>query len=1197
MESAAIPAESSFPGPGGSDARWLPVLVAFVAGMLLQVAVYNDLLPPRLRALVAELRAHLTGWAGWLRETQRDPGASNRGVAVPQPGGGHCGSAPATPQQSEAGSVHISSDSWPADNGAMQKLLEEDIQRTIHSCMSHQGMSRVRLTGWLGRGAFSNVYRAMWGTTETALKICKVEVKERYLRMIRMETAISCSACHPNVVTTYRYSLHRSTKTAPQRSRSKPKVLNDSSLGAKSMDGEELERANEDQEEKTAGRRGLRQVEVIEVRLLQECCNLGPLRTAIKRNKLTKGHDMLTPDPVTEHLPGARDIPTDGHLSQVQTPDDRMSQGSICGVEGMMTVETFHKMLAAARHDEPMPLAEQMGGQETCHSDNNQDMSLVLSIVSDVCEGMVYLHSRGIIHGDLKASNVLLKTSVADGVERVVAKVSDFGTSVMLEEGQTEVTNFFAGTPTHMAPETLEFSVISKASDVYSFGILLYEIASGDKAYPGRSAKEIMREVVEVKLRPRIQVWIYRPLLLLMTNCWQHDPARRPTFAMVQSSLSEIAKELCPTGVLGNLQPNQGRVAPKRSRSLSVMQHQLQVAERSRTSSALDRPRQGPSRSSSATNRLGNPSVPPQVSQLAAPLDEGPAKARPSLAERRKTQVEIARKSFGLDRGPGRASFDHSSATAQRLARAATAAEQASGEQESLPAVKESQSSGKSGATSASAAVSPSSRLRISETGSALVPPSRSQNASYSSSTSSARLRARQGGMRWSQSSSMATSDTGDNGDAPLPVSVVLSLPGEDGRYAADSRRLSAASSSGRGAGGGGQKASRSSELDVMVEVPGSPTHYSGSPLGHKAEDTACSELPAVPGPLAVLEPAITSGGNKMFANFMAAIRKLPHKGASMDVMSRRPKKKTHFLLRRSGSMKRAGSAETASAETELDLGLQLEGLRLHSMSSMRGVPRPTDSSALHDDAKPAPPAVNALSPPMAPAQDHFPCRHDTLAGASTLDRQAPMLRIADVEGKTPRILEECAAEVSEALASVSASRSISLAGSDTMPPHRHTSAPQQHSLRCTSETDHDDGAPRLAAVRSDEVPRDRRRSVSGGRRLQFRSARSIKPIVAMAAREFTHGKNQDYMDSPHPAGPRLSDYQSLTELADDPSYNSVANTLTFAPGSGTNTMEDGEEETDSTLLLELVDIQSAAGAEPGDSDASVPEGSGKKRA
>lgn len=132
------------------------------------------------------------------------------------------------------------------------------------------------------------------------------------------------------------------------------------------------ERANEDQEEKTAGRRGLRQVEVIEVRLLQECCNLGPLRTAIKRNKLTKGHDMLTPDPVTEHLPGARDIPTDGHLSQVQTPDDRMSQGSICGVEGMMTVETFHKMLAAARHDEPMPLAEQMGGQETCHSDNNQ---------------------------------------------------------------------------------------------------------------------------------------------------------------------------------------------------------------------------------------------------------------------------------------------------------------------------------------------------------------------------------------------------------------------------------------------------------------------------------------------------------------------------------------------------------------------------------------------------------------------------------------------------------------------------------------------------------------------------------------------------------------------------------------------------------------------------------------------------------
>jgi serine/threonine protein kinase len=98
-------------------------------------------------------------------------------------------------------------------------------------------------------------------------------------------------------------------------------------------------------------------------------------------------------------------------------------------------------------------------------------MSLVLSIASDVCEGMIYLHSRGIIHADLKASNVLLKTVVSNGVERVVAKVSDFGTSVILTEGQKEVHDFFAGTPTHMSPETIEFSVISKVHPPLPFSL------------------------------------------------------------------------------------------------------------------------------------------------------------------------------------------------------------------------------------------------------------------------------------------------------------------------------------------------------------------------------------------------------------------------------------------------------------------------------------------------------------------------------------------------------------------------------------------------------------------------------------------------------------------------------------------------------------------------------------------------------
>lgn len=86
---------------------------------------------------------------------------------------------------------------------------------------------------------------------------------------------------------------------------------------------------------------------------------------------------------------------------------------------------------------------------------------MVVSLALDVVEGMCYLHSKGIIHGDIKASNVLLKAIVVDGEQRAQAKIADFGTSVVLKDGK-EVSKFFAGTPTHMAPEVLSTSTVSQ---------------------------------------------------------------------------------------------------------------------------------------------------------------------------------------------------------------------------------------------------------------------------------------------------------------------------------------------------------------------------------------------------------------------------------------------------------------------------------------------------------------------------------------------------------------------------------------------------------------------------------------------------------------------------------------------------------------------------------------------------------------
>eukprot|EP00951_Prasinocladus_malaysianus_P042563 scaffold518017_cov42-Prasinocladus_malaysianus.AAC.1 len=69
-----------------------------------------------------------------------------------------------------------------------------------------------------------------------------------------------------------------------------------------------------------------------------------------------------------------------------------------------------------------------------------------------------------------------------------MAKVSDFGLSIKLSSEDTHLSNVFSGTVTHMAPEVHLAGQVSKAADVYAFGILLYEAFSGKRAFEGMNS-------------------------------------------------------------------------------------------------------------------------------------------------------------------------------------------------------------------------------------------------------------------------------------------------------------------------------------------------------------------------------------------------------------------------------------------------------------------------------------------------------------------------------------------------------------------------------------------------------------------------------------------------------------------------------------------------------------------------------------
>lgn len=157
-----------------------------------------------------------------------------------------------------------------------------------------------------------------------------------------------------------------------------------------------------------------------------------------------------------------------------------------------------------------------------------------LCVLKQVVEGMKYLHSIGVVHNDLKASNVLLHPSSETNC-RWSAKIGDFGIARRIPPGHARVPlDVMNGTVSHMAPELLNDKFISRATDVYSFAVLLWEVAAqGETPFSGIDAVDVIAAVVKHDLRPKFAENAFRPLVQLATRCWHADPNKRPSFERI----------------------------------------------------------------------------------------------------------------------------------------------------------------------------------------------------------------------------------------------------------------------------------------------------------------------------------------------------------------------------------------------------------------------------------------------------------------------------------------------------------------------------------------------------------------------------------------------------------------------------------------------------------------------------------------
>ncbi|AQK63032.1 Protein kinase superfamily protein [Zea mays] len=165
------------------------------------------------------------------------------------------------------------------------------------------------------------------------------------------------------------------------------------------------------------------------------------------------------------------------------------------------------------------------------HRDKKLSYRKVVRLALDLARGLNYLHSKKIMHRDVKAENMLLD-------RKRTLKIADFGVA-RVEAQSCEVTGQ-TGTLGYMAPEVLQGKPYDHKCDVYSFGILLWETYCCAMAYPNYSLADISYHVVKLGIRPDIPRCCPRPMADIMTRCWDGNPDNRPEMSEVVALLEKI---------------------------------------------------------------------------------------------------------------------------------------------------------------------------------------------------------------------------------------------------------------------------------------------------------------------------------------------------------------------------------------------------------------------------------------------------------------------------------------------------------------------------------------------------------------------------------------------------------------------------------------------------------------------------------
>jgi tetratricopeptide (TPR) repeat protein len=195
---------------------------------------------------------------------------------------------------------------------------------------------------------------------------------------------------------------------------------------------------------------------------------------------------------------------------------------------------------------------------EMIRASGRLDVRSAMAIARQTCSGMATAHEKGIIHLDLKPPNILVDTSGK-------VRVADFGLAKSLETRDSTLTAATVGTPAYLSPEAAEGKATDARSDIYSLGIILYEMVTGKRPFESETAAGYLHQHIQAKpvppssLNPQVPVSLEKVIL----KCLEKDPAKR--YKTARDLLRALTEESRRSEAAVQPQPRQGR---KRWRAL-----------------------------------------------------------------------------------------------------------------------------------------------------------------------------------------------------------------------------------------------------------------------------------------------------------------------------------------------------------------------------------------------------------------------------------------------------------------------------------------------------------------------------------------------------------------------------------------------------------------------------------------------------